>query len=72
MGNRPQPTYVEDDTADSGTRLGVTGLVLHASLSLKSGISDTVVIVEATEGHLIEIVKLHHYFFLLNLIMISL
>lgn len=56
MANRPQPTYVEDDTADGGTRLGVTGLVLHASLSLKSGISDTVVIVEATEGHLIEIV----------------
>jgi hypothetical protein len=55
-------TYIVNDTADGSTCLCVASLVLHVGLRLESRVSDTVIVVEATKGQLLEIVELHHYF----------
>ena len=55
-------TYVENDSADGRSGLGVGRLVLHVGLGLEGRVSQTVIVVEASQRHLIEIVELHHCF----------
>ena len=55
-------TYVEDDSADGRSSLGVGRLGLHVGLGFKGRVSQTVIVVEASKRHLIEIVELHHCF----------
>ena len=55
-------TYIVDDSADRGTSLGVAGLMLGVGLGLESCVSNAVIVVKAAQGHLVEIVELHHDF----------
>ena len=59
-------TYIENGTADGCTCLGVGGLVSDVGLSLERRVTKAIIVVKATEGHLIEIVELHHCLFLLS------
>lgn len=58
-----QSTYCEDDTTDGRTSLGEAHLSTNFGLGRKGCVTNAVVVVEATEGHLIEIVEFHFYFY---------
>ena len=55
-------TYVEDDSADGRSSLGVGRLGSHVGLVFEGRVSQTVIVVKASKRHLIEIVELHHCF----------
>ena len=57
---RKDATYIENGSADSGSSLGVAQLVLHVGLGRKRSIADAVIVVEATDGHLLQVVQLYH------------
>ena len=58
-------TYVEDDAADGRTSLRVARL-RGLRLALQRSVAQAVVVVEATEGHLIQVVQFHHFLLLFN------
>ena len=64
-------TYVEDDTADRGSSLGVAGLVGGVRLGLECRVTEAIVIVKSAKGHLVEVCELlshlfDFYLFLIN------
>jgi hypothetical protein len=52
--------YLEDDCADGGTSLHSFDR-LNVATGSKSSVPETVVIVEATHGHCIDIAQFHFY-----------
>ena len=55
-------TYIEDNTANGSTGLGVALLMLRVSLGSQSCIADAIIVVKATKGDLLQIVQLNHYY----------
>ena len=54
--NQIKATYSEHGSADSGSSLSVARIVGHFGLSGECSVTDAVLVVEAAEGHLVQIV----------------
>ena len=55
-------TYIEYNTTDGRSSLGVRKLGIGLGLGSQGRVSNAVVIIEATKGHLLQIVQLNHSF----------